>query len=166
MPHIEHQFQAPPDGNMPVTEQYVFDECLIQNTKCKRRHMALGQSQNSWFLMNASCRISISGPAIWHQTSFTMPSMQNPLFQGRSSARNLPSDPIFQCLACKIHSSRGTAPPRETLLQFNMPMPSKQNPCLHGRGPPASRPSEYSSHNAFRAKSMFPEARPRKEQTF
>ena len=67
MLHAEYQFEAPPYGTRPVSKQLVFDECFTQNTNFRPRHMAPGQFQNRWFVMNASRRIPISGRAIRHQ---------------------------------------------------------------------------------------------------
>ena len=49
----------------PMLKQLVFDECLMKNAMSGARHMDPGQCSNSWFLMNASCKMQCLGLAIW-----------------------------------------------------------------------------------------------------
>ena len=82
MLHAEYQFEAPPYCTRPVSKQLVFDECFTQNANLRPRHMAPGRIQNSCFLMNASRRIPISGPAIWHQAGSHGPGFGKMLWGG------------------------------------------------------------------------------------
>ena len=64
---ILKQFFTAPYGLRPISKHVVFNECLTQNTNFRPRHMAQGWSPNNWFLINASHRIPLLGPAIWPQ---------------------------------------------------------------------------------------------------
>ena len=44
-----------------MPKQLVFDECLMQNATNRTRKMGPDLYRNNWFLMNAPCKMQLSG---------------------------------------------------------------------------------------------------------